>query len=75
MTTDSYEEAVLKAVNLGGDSDSTAAVTGGLAGIVYGINSIPSHWKMLLARRDDISNLCDRFEHALENQSGHVEVR
>jgi ADP-ribosyl-[dinitrogen reductase] hydrolase len=75
MTTDSYEEAVLKAVNLGGDSDSTAAVTGGLAGIVYGINSIPSHWKMLLARGDDISNLCDRFEHALENQSGHVEVR
>jgi len=65
MTTDSYEEAVLKAVNLGGDSDSTAAVTGGLAGILYGLNHVPSHWKTGLARHDDIVDLCNRFEESL----------
>ncbi len=65
MTTDSYEEAVLKAVNLGGDSDSTAAVTGGLAGIRYGLKFVPDHWLTSLARYDDILDLCDRFEASL----------
>lgn len=43
-TSDSYEEAVLKAVNLGGDTDTTAAVTGGLAGLLWGHESIPERW-------------------------------
>lgn len=42
--TDNYRECVLTAVNLGGDTDTTAAVAGGLAGIVYGIKNIPSKW-------------------------------
>lgn len=44
LTTSSYPEAVLKAVNLGEDTDTTAAVTGGLAGMYYGIENIPSKW-------------------------------
>lgn len=43
-TTDSYEQCVLKAVNLGSDTDTTAAVAGGLAGIVYGAAGIPEEW-------------------------------
>lgn len=65
MTTDSYEEAVLKAVNLGGDSDSTAAVTGGLAGILYGLKHVPFHWQTTLTRHQEILDLCDRFEKSL----------
>lgn len=42
--TDSYKTAVLKAVNLGDDTDTTAAVTGGLAGIIYGFGDIPQEW-------------------------------
>ncbi|MDH2997435.1 hypothetical protein A1D22_06835 [Pasteurellaceae bacterium LFhippo2] len=61
LTTDSYQEAVLKAVNLGDDSDTTAAVTGGLAGILYGFENIPENWVNELARRDDIDNLAKRF--------------
>jgi ADP-ribosylglycohydrolase len=41
LTTDSYRECVLKAVNLGGDTDTVAAIAGGLAGALYGYNAIP----------------------------------
>lgn len=43
-TTDNYRDCVLAAVNLGGDADTTAAVTGGLAGILYGFEAIPGEW-------------------------------
>ena len=42
--TKSYAECVLAAVNLGDDTDTTAAVAGGLAGIVYGMGGIPGKW-------------------------------
>ena len=41
LTTDNYKDAVLKAVNLGDDTDTTGAVTGALAGLAYGLESIP----------------------------------
>lgn len=44
VTTNSYEAAVLKAVNLGSDTDTVGAVTGGLAGIIYGYDAIPDKW-------------------------------
>ena len=43
-TTSSYRDCILKAVNLGDDTDTTACVAGGLAGIVYGQEGIPSEW-------------------------------
>lgn len=43
-TTSSYEDAVRAAVDLGGDTDTVAAVTGGLAGAVYGIGAVPARW-------------------------------
>lgn len=61
----SYEDAVLKAVNLGEDTDTTAAITGGLAGIIYGQESIPLKWVNSLARKDDIFKLCERFYSAM----------
>lgn len=62
MTTDNYQEAVLKAVNLGEDTDTTGAVTGGLAGLLYGFQSIPQGWISQLARKQDISDLVVRLE-------------
>lgn len=61
INTSSYEEAVLMAVNLGGDSDTTGAVTGGLAGIYYGYDAIPKKWINQLARKDDIEVLAERL--------------
>lgn len=43
-TTSSYEEAVRAAIDLGGDTDTVAAVTGALAGAAYGIQGVPGRW-------------------------------
>jgi len=43
-TTDSFEAAILRAANLGDDADTTAAVTGQLAGAFYGRSGIPEGW-------------------------------
>ena len=45
LTTGSFEEAVLRAVNLGSDTDTTGCVTGGLAGIHYGLDHVPERWR------------------------------
>lgn len=60
LTTSTFAEAVLKAVNLGEDTDTTGAVTGGLAGLMYGIETIPQKWTDQLARCDEILQLADR---------------
>lgn len=59
--TDNYKDAVLKAVNLGNDTDTVAAVTGGLAGLLYGHQTIPYEWLNVLARRNDIEDLAERL--------------
>ncbi len=66
LTTSSYSEAVLKAVNLGQDTDTTGAVTGGLAGLLYGIGGIPAEWKSQIVRHDDIEDLAIRFADSLK---------
>ncbi|MBD2412859.1 hypothetical protein FACHB389_05815 [Nostoc calcicola FACHB-389] len=65
LNSSSYSEAVLKAVNLGGDTDTTAAVTGGLAGIYYGVESIPRQWINQIARKQDVIYLAERFARAV----------
>jgi ADP-ribosylglycohydrolase len=57
LTTSGFEECVLRAVNLGGDTDTTGCVAGGLAGVYYGLNAIPGKWLQALARRDEIESL------------------
>lgn len=57
----SYEEAVLKAVNLGADTDTTGAITGSLAGIWYGMENIPTEWLNELKNSRGIMAICERF--------------
>jgi ADP-ribosyl-[dinitrogen reductase] hydrolase len=56
-----FREAVLLAANLGEDADTTAAITGQLAGALWGASSIPADWLGLLAWRDRITDLADRL--------------
>lgn len=62
FNTTSYKDAVLKAVNLGDDTDTVGAITGGLAGIIYGYDTIPSEWLEVLAKKDDIIQLADKLD-------------
>ena len=61
LNEDSYPGTVLRVVNLGGDADTSAAVAGGLAGLHYGANAIPSAWQGAIARRGDIIALAERL--------------
>ena len=60
LTTDNYRDCVLRAVNLGEDTDTVAAVAGGLAGALYGYEAIPEEWLSTLIRRDMIEEMCER---------------
>lgn len=65
LNTDNYRDCVLEAVNLGGDTDTIAAVAGGLAGIYYGVGGekgIPEEWIDQIARKDWIAALCEKLE-------------
>lgn len=57
VTTDSYKDCVLKAVNLGDDTDTTAAIAGGLAGQYYGVDGIPTEWIKCLQGKNIISEV------------------
>lgn len=57
LSTSSFEEALVEAVNLGGDADTIGAVTGALAGAAYGAGAIPWRWLEKLQDRDEIIHL------------------
>lgn len=61
LNSSTFEGCVLKAVNLGGDTDTTGCVAGGLAGVLYGVKAVPVRWIRSLARRQEIETLFDRF--------------
>ncbi len=61
LHTNSFAAAVLRAVNLGDDTDTTAAVTGGLAGAVYGLGDIPKQWTETLVLKEQITGLASKY--------------
>nr|DAG34233.1 MAG TPA: ADP-ribosylglycohydrolase [Caudoviricetes sp.] len=65
LNTETYRDCVLAAVNLGEDTDTVAAVAGGLAGIYYGVGGeagIPESWIEQIARKDWIREICDAVQ-------------
>lgn len=57
ITENSLEDSLLKAVNLGEDTDTTAAIAGGLAGLYYGMDAIPADWLASLKNKDLIDRI------------------
>ncbi|MCB1088062.1 MAG: ADP-ribosylglycohydrolase family protein [Verrucomicrobiae bacterium] len=58
---DSFADAVLQAVNLGDDTDTTACVAGGLAGLIHGESGIPEEWLDVLVSKREIVSLANQF--------------
>ena len=59
--TQSYQDAVLQAANLGDDADTTAAICGQMAGAYYGIEGIPENWLAKLAKKGYIQSVADKL--------------
>lgn len=66
ITTKTFKEALLKAVNLGDDADTVGAIAGGLAALYYGYDAIPVEWLDTIIKRDWIEELC-KFGDVREN--------
>lgn len=62
ITTTTLKQALLTAVNLGEDTDTVAAIAGGLAGLYYGYGDIPQDWLAVIQRKDWIEGLCEEAE-------------
>lgn len=60
LTTTDYEECILKAINLGDDTDTVGAVSGSLAGALYGFDSVPKKWIVMLKKADYIEKMCEK---------------
>lgn len=61
LNADNFEEAVIKAVNLGDDTDTVGAVAGSIAGIMYGLEAIPERWLNKLRKRDYLEAIAVKF--------------
>ncbi len=71
-TTNTYRDAILRAVNLGDDADTTAAVCGQIAGAYYGVQGIPAGWLDRLAMREEIDQLARGLrQNWVSADSGH----
>jgi ADP-ribosylglycohydrolase len=66
LNTNSFEKAVLKAVNLGQDTDTTASIVGALAAIIYGQSEMPEKWIKTIKRKDDIIDLGNRLFNSMK---------
>ena len=65
---DNFKDTLLAVVNLGDDADTTGAVTGAMAGLLYGSDSIPAAWLDVIPRVIDIIYLADDLEQSLKAQ-------
>ena len=59
LNTDNFKDCLLKAVNLGYDTDTVAAIAGGLAGLYYGHENIPLDWLEKIQKRNWIRRMCE----------------
>lgn len=58
---ESYQETIERAVAYGNDTDTTAAIAGGLAGVYWGIDGIPTEWLAGMRGREVVGPLVDRL--------------
>ena len=67
LNTNSYNQSIIGAINLGNDTDTVGACVGGIAGIYYGLKNINQAWQSELIKYDYIIDLCNKFNDILNN--------
>ena len=69
LTTGDFASCVLKAVNLGSDTDTTGCVAGALAGVFHGEQGIPADWRGALPRQVELARLFDGLTRVCTSES------
>ena len=67
LNNDNYRETLIRAVNLGSDTDTIGAITGSLAGILYGYSNIPKEWLSVIPKKDYLNGLITDFNATFMN--------
>ena len=65
LNASSFKETIIATTNIGNDTDTIGAIAGSMAGIIYGIDSIPENWLNKLQRKDYLIDLATEFENKL----------
>ena len=68
MNTKNFEDAVLMAINTGYDTDTIGAITGSLAGVLYGEGNIPERWKNNLKKKDELDLIAIKYHYLLDSK-------
>ena len=67
MNSNNYKDAIITSTNIGNDTDTIGAITGSMAGILYGIDNIPKSWLDKLLKKDYLIDLANKFEIMIDN--------
>ena len=70
LNTDSFDQALIGAINLGEDTDTIGAITGSIAGILYRYDSIPEKWLKKLKNKEYLNEIIWRFENYFQENKG-----
>ena len=65
LKSTNFQEAIIGSVNLGGDTDTIGAITGSIAGVLYGLDTFPEQWLNKLKKRETLEDIAKGFEDAL----------
>lgn len=72
LNCNSYNESIIGAINLGGDTDTIGAITGSIAGLLYGYNKISDRWINKLKNRKLLDTIIENFEQVLSSEDEFI---
>lgn len=65
LKTNTYEDSIVEAINLGSDTDTVGAITGSITGKIYGLDNIPKRWMDKLRKKEYVYDLCEEFDNKI----------